>query len=86
LLAIFALVTALLAILALVTALLAILAAVTALFLSCAVPTLFFGTEASTAAMLVPVRATSNALHATTIAGDGARRMMLRTVTSLLDY
>jgi hypothetical protein len=61
----------LLAILADVTALLAIFAAVTALFFSCALPTLFFGTLASTAAMLVPVSAMSSAAQAMTIAGDG---------------
>ncbi|HEY1368635.1 MAG TPA: hypothetical protein VGF23_16050, partial [Gaiellaceae bacterium] len=59
------------AIFAAVTELLLILAATTALLFSCALPTLFFGTVAWTAAMLVPVNATSNAAHAITIAGDG---------------
>jgi hypothetical protein len=66
-----ALVTALLAILAETTALLAIFAATTALLFNCALPTLFFGTVAWTAAMLVPVRAMSSAAHAMTSAGDG---------------
>jgi hypothetical protein len=83
LLAIFAEVTALLAIFADVTALLAILAEVTALFFSWALPTLFFGTVASTAAMLVPVSAISSAVQAITIAGDGRCRMILRTLNPL---
>jgi hypothetical protein len=47
------------------------------LFFNWAVPTLFRGTTADTAATLVPVRATSRAIAATTIEGDG---LMLRRV------
>ena len=58
------------------------LALVTALFFSCAVPTLAFG-RAATAAMPVPLRATSSAIHATTIAGEGRRRRSVRIGTSM---
>src|SRR4051794_41673756 len=46
----------------------------TAFALSCAVPTLFLGRTAVTAATLVPASAMPSARHATTIAGDGRRR------------
>ena len=42
---------------------------VTAFFLSCGVPTLFFA-SCDTAATLVPVRLTSNAMHAIAVAGE----------------
>jgi hypothetical protein len=43
---------------------------------SCAVPTLFLAICVA-AAMLVPPSATSNARHATTIAGEGRRKSFL---------
>jgi hypothetical protein len=49
---------------------------VTAPVLSWAVPT-EFGASACTAATLVPVSATSSAMQATTIAGDGRRSINL---------
>ncbi len=63
-------VTALRAILAPVTLAFLILAAVTAFALIWTVPT-ELGARAVTAATPVPVSATPNAIHATTIAGDG---------------
>jgi hypothetical protein len=77
--------TALPAIFAAATALLAILAAVTALLFSCALPTLFLGTVASTAAMLVPESATSRAAHAMTrrVMGGGARIDLLWSCRSV---
>jgi hypothetical protein len=57
---------------AFVTAAFLIFGVVTALFLSCAVPTLFLATWL-TAATPVPPSATSSAIQATTIAGDGRR-------------
>ncbi len=47
------------------------LAETTALFLSWSVPMLLRGTATATAAMLVPPSATSSAIEATTIDGDG---------------
>src|SRR5215831_8116542 len=59
------------------TALFRSFAFVTALGLSWSVPTLFRG-SALIAATLVPVSATRSAMQATTIAGEGRQRKMLR--------
>jgi hypothetical protein len=58
------------------TALFASFGFVTALFFSCGVPTLFLASWL-TAATLVPPSATSSAMHATIIAGDGRRTRFL---------
>jgi hypothetical protein len=58
---------------------------VTALSSSCAVPTLDRG-NAETAATLVPVRATSNAIEAMTVPGDGSLVRLGRIAVSSRSY
>src|SRR6266487_2715356 len=55
---------------------------VTASFFNWAVPTLLLGITSETAATLVPASETSSAKQATTIAGDGRKRLI--RVTELL--